>query len=57
VEEDHVPPARMTEVIRNENLTFTPEELAHFNQCDDCFDKWAECVSTVSAEEPDGSGK
>jgi len=56
VEIEHVPTERMMQVIRDENAVFTPEELEHFNHCDQCFNKWAECISTLSPDEPD-SGK
>jgi hypothetical protein len=57
VETSHVSTERLMQVISNEDATFTQEELDHLNHCDECFNKWAECISNVSPDEPDNSAK
>jgi hypothetical protein len=50
VETEHISTERMLEVIRNENGTFTPDELKHFEKCDPCFYRWAECARNESPD-------
>ncbi len=44
METEHISTDRMLEVIRNDDVMFTAAELKHFETCDDCFNRWAECI-------------
>ena len=50
-EPDHVSLERILEIVRNDDVVLTLEELEHLKSCPDCFNRWAECIRNMPPPE------